>query len=112
MRSASCGSAISSTFSAFVSPERERLNEPRKGGVVGDRDLGVHEVVDRLRRVRDRALAVEDLERAVQQRRLPLRARVVRPLVEDLVDLGRVADAGDVEPALRESPTAPGRRTS
>ncbi len=29
MRSASAASAISSTFSAFISPERERLNEPR-----------------------------------------------------------------------------------
>ena len=41
------GSWISSTDSAFCSPERDRLNEPEEGDVVRDRDLGVHEVVNR-----------------------------------------------------------------
>ena len=67
--------------------------------VVGDRDLGVHEVVHGVRRPLGRRLAGEpgDLEEAAKRRHLPARVPVQVPLVEDAVDLRVVDDAADVD---------------
>ena len=74
--------------------------------VVGDRDLGVHVVVDRARRVgrRDLARPRQSGEHAREQRPLPGRVLVAAPLPEDLRDLGRVRHAGDVDDALARAP--------
>ena len=95
-------SRISSTFSAFRSPEREKLKLPTNGGVVGDDDLRVHEVVQRVRRPARRALPAErrTLEHAPQQRDLPVADTVRLPLTKDLVDLRVVDHARDPAAAL------------
>ena len=72
--------------------EVERADEH---GVVGDRDLGVHEVVDRGRPPRGRVLAREreQRERLGEQRDLPGRDAVGRPLAVDGVGLRLVDHA-------------------
>ena len=58
-RSATAGSWISSTFSAFCSPEREKLNEPTKVTSSATTTFACMKSCDRLRRPRRRRLARE-----------------------------------------------------
>ena len=78
--------------------EVERADED---GVVGDRHLRVHEVVDRRRAPRRRGLARErqQAEGLREQRDLPCRAAVGRPLPVDGVGLRLVDHPGDVDAA-------------
>ena len=100
---------ISSTFSAFCSPERERLKLADEDDVVGDGDLRVHEVVHasprppRRRRLRRRRRP----HHAPQQRELPVhRARSTVHWWMTLAHLGQVDAAGDVDAARPRSTCA------
>ena len=96
--SAIAASSISSTFSAFRSPLRERLNEPTNTVSSQTRHLRVHEVVHRAVAVRRRLLAGERAgHHVLQQRQLPRDVLVRAPLVDHLADLRRVDAAGEID---------------
>ena len=100
--------------------EVERADER---DVVGDDDLGVHEVVhdSGVQRVEGLPANGAAVSTVSQQRDLPGADAVRRPLVEHLVDLRLVDDAGDVAAALvhdlderaedRARTSAPARRS-
>src|ERR1700736_65691 len=70
--------------------------------IVGDQDLGVHEIVDSTYRVRRRALRAE-LRRsddAVERRDLPRRRRLRAPLSLHLVHLSRIVHTRNVDPSV------------
>src|SRR6185437_2741943 len=71
--------------------------------VVGDQDLGVHEVMHGPGGVRGRALGAEagGADDRLEGRDLPRNRRLVRPLVLDLVHLGRIVHTAKIEPGLR-----------
>ena len=93
---------ISSTFSAFRSPEREKLNDPTKTTSSATTTFACMKScsdsgVQRVDGLPENGAPVED---RAQKRDLPRADAVRRPLVEDLVDLRLVDHAGDVAAAL------------
>ena len=101
-RSASSASCTSSTFSAFISPERDRLNEPAKTVSSATvtfacmKSCGVSGVVlgGRL------ALEVRVREHRREDRDLPGRVAVRPPLVDHLLHLRAVDHAAQVHAPL------------